>query len=321
MVVTGRTGPPAVVFFGNSHSVFSNRHFLSLVESACTVVGAVDAPAARRGSTHPAGPGDPAPFTDVARSRAVRLSRPRDPNGSAFVDTMASLSPDLFVAVGYPCILKAPLLSVPRIVSANFHASLLPAYRGKHPVFWALRHGEPWAGLTVHVMDPKLDAGDILYQVKVRTRLRDSVASLYGRIMDRSVTLVPQLVRDAGAGTLCRRRQGRQGASYYSGTRDGDFRLDWRQPAETLRRWIAATPGRCFLESRGQRVFVLDADAQAGRVRAPAGTVVRIGRTTCTVATGRGLLRLRRATGRAGAAHAAARICAALGVQAGDRLA
>ncbi len=76
---------------------------------------------------------------------------------------MAALCPDMFVAVGYTDLLRAPLLAVPRILAANFHASLLPAYRGRHPVFWALRHGERWAGLTVHVMDEGFDTGDVLY--------------------------------------------------------------------------------------------------------------------------------------------------------------
>ena len=58
---------------------------------------------------------------------------------------------------------------LPKLVAANFHASLLPAYRGKHPLFWALRHGELWTGLTVHVMAPGFDTGEILYQIRVRT--------------------------------------------------------------------------------------------------------------------------------------------------------
>ena len=50
---------------------------------------------------------------------------------------IAALEPDLFLAVGYMFRLKAEILAVPRIVSANVHASLLPAYRGRSPVFWA----------------------------------------------------------------------------------------------------------------------------------------------------------------------------------------
>ena len=97
-------------------------------------------------------------------------------------------------------LLKAEILAVPRLLAANFHASLLPAYRGKHPLFWALRNGERWTGLTVHVMDGGLDTGDILYQVRVRTRRDDTVASLYDRVIGRSLPLVGRLIADAEAG-------------------------------------------------------------------------------------------------------------------------
>ena len=133
----------------------------------------------------------------------------------------------------------------------------LADYRGKHPVFWALRNGEKTAGLTVHAMDPGLDTGDILYQVRVRTRRCDSVSSLYGRIMDRSEKLVPQLVAGARDGKLRRRRQPRAGASYYSSTSEEDFRLDWLLDSETLRRRVSTSPGKCFFEVKNNSIVVL----------------------------------------------------------------
>jgi methionyl-tRNA formyltransferase len=107
------------------------------------------------------------------------------------------------------------LLEVPRLLAANFHASLLPAYRGLHPLYWALQIGERWVGLTVHVIDSGIDTGDILYQVRVPVEPGDSVSRLYDRVMAESVPLVPRLITDAVAGTLVRRPQGAEGASYY----------------------------------------------------------------------------------------------------------
>jgi methionyl-tRNA formyltransferase len=203
----------------------------------------------------------------------------------------------------------------------------LPAYRGKHPLFWALRNGERWAGLTVHVMDSGLDTGDILYQVRVRTRRDDSVAALYDRIMERSVQLVGRLIADAEGGKLRRTPQGEAGASYYSSVSVKDFRLDWSRPAEQLRRWVCASPGQCFFELGGQRVYVVAADGStaltAGLAPAAAatpGTLVKIGRTSCTVATGKGALRLRRVRVEGGTEQTAARWCRELGLKMGSSL-
>jgi len=212
------------------------------------------------------------------------------------------------------------VLGIPRIVAANFHASLLPAYRGKHPVFWALRHGERSAGLTVHVMDPHIDTGDVLYRTKVRTRRRDSVATLYSRIMDRSVALVPRLVEDAVAGRLRPEKQGAEGASYYSSTTAEDFRLDWTSDRRALLRWIRATPSKCWFSLRGRTVYVQDATIPLGAPPESIGTIMRLGRGGCTVAVGGGALRLRSGCLDDGPIEHMSVVCAKLGLAVGDSL-
>jgi methionyl-tRNA formyltransferase len=311
-----------VVFFGNSESAFSNRHFQALWEAPCQVAGVVDVPPAKRSSTNTRPPGDLPNFLGLAREQGVVAFEPASPNLPEFVQAMRELEPDLFIAVGYMNLLKEDILSVPRILAANFHASLLPAYRGKHPVFWALRNGERWSGLTVHAMDAGLDTGDILYQVRVRTRKRDTVASLYDRIMERSLELVLRLIRDAGQGKLHRRPQSELGASYYSSVSPEDFKLDWARDAEQLRRWIQTSPGQCFCEVAGQRLFFMDADTQtlAGADRPSPGDLIRIGRTGCTVAAGKDALRLGRARLGQGGEKSMAQLCRELGLRVGNSL-
>ena len=169
-------------------------------------------------------------------------------------------------------------------------------------------------------MAPGVDTGEILYQVRVRTRRRDSVADLYDRIMAKSVLLVPRLVRDAACGDLSPRPQCQDGASCYSSVSERDFRLDWSAPAEQLRRWICTSPGRCFFDAAGRKAFVVDAEVQPGAVVAPPGTVIRIGRTHCTATTGEGPLILRKARLSGGPATSMATLCRELGVEEGCRL-
>jgi len=308
-----------VVYLGNSRSVFSNRHFLALIGSACRIAGVVDAATAKQASTNPESSTVPT-FTEVAKRRDIPVFAPASPNDSDFVRVMNDLSPDLLLAVGYPKLLGSQLLAVPRIAPVNFHASLLPAYRGRHPVFWALRNGERQTGLTVHLMDATLDTGEILYQVRVRTRRCDSVATLYDRIMDRSVGLVPRLVDDAANRRLRPRPQGKCGASYYSSVSEEDFRLDWTVDAERLRRWICATPGRCFCYIARQQVFCLDAALERYAGTEAPGTVIRIGRTNCVVAAGRNALSLRRVQLPSADAKPAAHLCRERGIRKGYRL-
>ncbi len=315
-----------VVFFGNSQSVFSNRHFQALLETPCELIGVVDVPPSKRTSTNPATMDFPS-FVEVARQQGVPVFEPADPNLPEFVKAMSDLSPDLFVAVGYTNILKEQLLSVPRILAVNFHASLLPAYRGKHPVFWSLRNGERWTGLTVHVMDTGLDTGDILYQVRVRTHKRDSVATLYDRIMARSVNLVGRLIEDAEKGKLRRKPQPGSGValsrqhSYYSSVLEDDFRLDWSWDAEQMRRWISISPGQCFCDIAGRRVFFMDAEVVQRTSDVSHGVLLRIGRTSCTVAAGKDALRVRRVRIDQEGEKSMPQLCRELGLEQGASLA
>lgn len=309
-----------VVFWGNSQSVFSSRHFGALLDVPCELVAVIDVPPAGRDSTNPLPAGLPN-FAQVASQREIPVFSPNSPNEPDFVEQMRGLAPDLFLAIGYSLILKPPILAIPKLLAANFHASLLPQYRGKHPVFWTLRGGERWAGLTVHVMDPGIDTGDIIYQVKVRTRRDDTMASLYERIMDLSLGLIGRLVADAEKGTILRRSQAAGEGSYFSSTSEEDFRLDWTWPTEQLRRYIATTPGQCFATVAGQYLYLSQAEKARDEGAGAPGTLLKIGRTRCLVATGDGALWIGRARREAGQEQPMAALCRQLGLKAGDRLA
>lgn len=309
-----------VVYFGNSGSIFSNSCFQDLGKTPATVVAVVDTPPAKQVSTN-ARASDVFPsFCAVAKTNGIQVLEPENPNTSYFVQALRILSPDLFVAAGYMSLLKEQILTVPKIASVNFHASLLPAYRGKHPVFWALRHGERWSGMTVHAMDRGLDTGGILYQVRVRTRKDDTVESLYDRILKRSSDLMRRLVEDASRGRLHSRPQKEAGASYYSAVHEDDFRLDWSQSAEVLRRWIHISPGCCFCETRYGRIYVADAVAVRCRSEATAGTLLLTNRFGCTVRAGNGAVRVRSMHLDPQRVMPAAQLCLELGLRVGDTL-
>lgn len=309
-----------VVFFGNSQSVFSNRLFTPLLEAPCDLAGVVDVPPAKRQSTNPwTTTGFPS-FVEAARARGTPVFEPPNSNAPDFEGALAAFAPHLFIAAGYMFLLKPPLLSIPRILAINFHASLLPAYRGKHPVFWALRNGERQAGLTAHIMDPHFDTGDILYQVRVRTRKQDTVSTLYDRIIDKSVLLVPRLIADTTQGTLHRAPQPVTGESYFSSPSDKDFHLDWTRPADSLRCWIQTSPGECWRMVAGRRVYFLDAEVIRHPDKVTPGRLIRLGRTTTTLAVGEGALVVRWVQPEGEEKRPLSLLCAELGLKAGDVL-
>ena len=169
-------------------------------------------------------------------------------------------------------------------------------------------------------MDAGIDTGDILYQVKVRTRRDDSVTSLYDRIMARSVPLVDQLVSDAAHGCIPRRPQPESAGSYYSSTCEADFRLDWQWPAEIIRQFITITPGRCFIQTGGQQVYFLNADSEPLAAAAAPGTLLHIGRKRVVVAANPGAVSCSRVQVEARQVESFSAFCRRLGLVPGDTL-
>ncbi len=101
------------------------------------------------------------------RSRAVPCP---NVNAPTFIDYVKGLHVDLIVVFFFPQILKPDILQTPRLGVFNCHPSLLPRYGGPHPAFWMLKNGESIAGLTVHVMTEKIDAGAIVAQQELHDR-------------------------------------------------------------------------------------------------------------------------------------------------------
>lgn len=311
--------PIRIAYFGNSASKFSARYFTAVLEATCDLAAVVDVPFSRRGTTNPLPEARP-DFVHTAREKGAATFEPDSPNDPRFVKMLCQLSPDLIIAAGYSLIFKEDILALPNQLAVNFHASLLPKYRGKHPVFWTLRGNERWAGLTVHAIDPGIDSGDILYQVKVGTRRDDTVASLYGRIMDRSVDLVGQLIADTEAGTIPRRAQPIGAGSYFSSITDEDYHLSWDWPAEKIRRHVTITPGKCYIEFNGQRLYFYDSEIELVDNPQAAGTLLRIGRTRVVVAARQGSISSSRVRAAGHDTESFAGFCRRMGLSLGERL-
>ncbi len=207
---------------------------------------------------------------------------------------MAGLEPYLGIAVVYTRIIRLQLRSLFMAGVVNFHASLLPAYRGRHPLYWALYQGETHAGLTVHLVDEKIDHGPVLFRVKVRIRRFDSVASLYNRINQKSRRLFPPILKEAAAGGLRGTPQDESRATCFSSVPEDHFQLDFRLPARTLEQRIWATPGRCYCNVESEKIYILDARAGRAKHGAKPGTILKMRGIQAVVAAGEGILKIKK---------------------------
>ena len=109
------------------------------------------------------------------------------------VERIRALAPDLAIHVGSG-LLRAPLLSVPRLGTLNIHNGVLPWFRGVNVAEWSALLGEP-VGCTVHLVDPGVDTGDILLVREVDVRGARSIEALRRRVDRAQAGILGEVLR------------------------------------------------------------------------------------------------------------------------------
>lgn len=130
--------------------------------------------ALRRGEPHGASPGQSLASWAAAHAvPVVRVGSLSDPHA---LDALAAHHPDLLVLLGAD-IVPAPVLATPRIGTINAHYALLPAFRGMNVTEWSILAGAP-VGVTIHLVDPGIDTGDILHRETIPIEAGDTLERL-----------------------------------------------------------------------------------------------------------------------------------------------
>ena len=226
--------------------------------------------------THEDNPGERIWFAsvrEVCREYGIPCITPADPNADDVVARVAALEADFLFSFYYRLMLKAPLLATASLGTFNLHGSLLPKYRGRVPVNWAIIHGERETGASLHVMNIKPDNGALVDQQAVPILPDDTAQEVFTKVMvageiclDRAL---PRLI--AGSATLTPQELS-QGA-YLGGRSAEDGRIDWHQPARRIHDLVRAVthpfPG-AFADIPGGRLRVwrtrvMDQPAPAGK--------------------------------------------------------
>jgi methionyl-tRNA formyltransferase len=109
-------------------------------------------------------------------------------------DRLQKASPDLLLSAAHRRLIRPPELAIARAGSVGLHPSLLPRYRGSHPLWWAIRNHETEAGMSLYVLDEGIDTGPIVAQRRIAIRSDDTFRSLYLRAIAEVAPLLDDLV-------------------------------------------------------------------------------------------------------------------------------
>jgi methionyl-tRNA formyltransferase len=196
----------------------------------------------------------------LARLHDLETATPEDPNEAAFIERVAAAHPDFIFSFYYRRMLDTRLLGLAPRGAFNMHGSLLPRYRGRAPVNWAVLHGERETGATLHEMVAKPDAGRIVDQQAVPILPNDTAGEVFAKVTVAAEIVLDRSLPALAAGTATLAPQDLSRGRYFGGRRPEDGRIDWTKPALEVHNLVRAVappyPG-AFAFLGGQELRVL----------------------------------------------------------------
>ena len=257
-------------------------------------------------------PDAPGGRIDPVKQRALQLGIPVHQHKTLktpeVTEQFVSLKADLAILAFVSQIIPPPVFNAPRLGSICYHPSLLPKYRGRTAINWALISGETVTGLTIFWLDKGIDTGPILLQKEVQVDPNDTTGTLYfNKLFPMGIEAISEAVDLIKAGNPPRIVQDESTASYDPPCGDEHARIDWSKPAQevyNLIRGCDPQPGAHTIYN-GKMVRIFDARLQKDTNSAAAGQVTGIGGEDITIALNGGTLAVKRMRGEGGKISAA----------------
>ena len=212
--------------------------------------------------THPDDPAEERWFgsvADLARKHGLEPRIVGDLSDPADEERIRAIAPDFLFSFYFRKMIPERVLALAKRGALNMHGSLLPAFRGRSPVNWAILKGATETGASLHYMVGKPDAGDVVDSERVKIGPDDDVLGVSRRVGDAAVTVLARALPKLKAGTASRTPLDLAQGSYFGGRKPEDGEIDWTRSAKEIHDLVRAVtrpwPG-AFTDAFGKPVKV-----------------------------------------------------------------
>jgi len=223
---------PRILFFGYSEVGYECLSLL--LERGDNVVAVF---------THEDNPNEKIWFKTPAaaiRGSPIPIFTPEKIATPEWIERITALRPDLILSAYYRNMISTRILALAPLGAFNLHGSLLPKYRGRAPINWAVLHGEPRIGLTLHRMVKAPDAGAIVDQAGVEISPRDTAEQAFRKVLPCARLVLGRQIDALLAGTAPETPQDEAQATYFGGRKPEDGRIDWSRTSRQIFNLIRA---------------------------------------------------------------------------------
>lgn len=177
---------------------------------------------------------------EVAAQHGIPVFAPDDINHPLWVARIREMAPDALFSFYYRDLVKPAILEIPPLGCFNLHGSLLPKYRGRVPINWAIINGESETGVTLHYMTPRPDDGDIVAQRRVAISDDDTARTVFDKCVVAARELLDETLPKILDGSAPRIAQNPDDATYFGGRQPRDGEISWNKSAREVRNLIRA---------------------------------------------------------------------------------
>jgi UDP-4-amino-4-deoxy-L-arabinose formyltransferase / UDP-glucuronic acid dehydrogenase (UDP-4-keto-hexauronic acid decarboxylating) len=223
---------PRILFFGYSEIGFNVLSYL--FEREANVIALI---------THEDNAHEKIWFKTPALSaleHGVPVFTPASVSTPEWIERIRELKPDLILSVYYRHMIHSKILEMARLGAFNLHGSLLPKYRGRAPINWAIVHGATETGLTLHRMVRRADAGAIVDQEAVPIGPRDTAEMVFRKILPVARRIFERQYDALVSGTVRETPQDDAQATLFGARKPDDGKIDWKQSTAQIFNLIRA---------------------------------------------------------------------------------
>src|SRR4030042_2893868 len=154
------------------------------------------------------------PVKKLAIGNKIKIFQPVGLRDRKIIREIREFGADLFIVAAYGKILPKELLKIPKFGAINVHASLLPKYRGASPVQCAILAGEKERGVTLMLINEKMDEGDILAQEKIEIGEDETTDALLDKLSRLGAEMIVKLISGWIGGKKKHIPKGREKVTY-----------------------------------------------------------------------------------------------------------
>ena len=239
------------------------------------------------------------PVKIYAEENSLRVIQPEDFSSEENQKILASLKPDIMVVAAYGQILPSKALKTPRHGCLNIHASLLPRWRGAAPIERAILAGDKETGISIMQMNEGLDTGDVLLTQKYLITNDDTSASLTNSLSVMGAELIFNALNQLKE--LKATPQNDKDAIYAKKIVKGESQINWHQSAKNISLMVRAFNPRPIAQTNAKAkqfeskvIRIIEAEEVQHESSKIPGTVIEQSKDACYIATGNGVLSLKK---------------------------